>query len=116
MGATNTQVKEIAQTILEAVKKIMPELADVAKKTPFEIILTNDDKGIGVEFSIEWDPKREEVVEEEAEVIGSHRIEEANKELVRIALKECKGNRKMAAERLGISERTLSKNIKKYNL
>lgn len=116
MGATNTQVKEIAQTILEAVKKIMPELSDVAKKTPFEIILTNDEKGIGVEFSIEWDPKREEVVEDVAEVIGSHRIEEANKELTRIALKECKGNRKMAAERLGISERTLSKNIKKYNL
>ena len=115
MGATNTQVKEIAQTILEAVKKIMPELSDVAKKTPFEIILTNDDKGIGVEFSIEWDPKREVVVDE-VEVIGSHRIEEANKELVRIALKECEGNRKMAAERLGISERTLSKNIKKYNL
>ena len=57
-----------------------------------------------------------EVVEAEAEVIGSRRIEDANKELIRIALEQCEGNRKMAAERLGISERTLYRKIKEYDL
>ncbi len=57
-----------------------------------------------------------EVIDAEAEVIGSRRIEDANKELIRIALEQCEGNRKMAAERLGISERTLYRKIKEYDL
>ena len=57
-----------------------------------------------------------EVVEAEAEVVGTRRIEDASKELIRIALEQCEGNRKMAAERLGISERTLYRKIKEYDL
>jgi len=58
-----------------------------------------------------------DVIEEEpVEIIGSRHIEEANKELIRLALEECKGNRILAAERLGISERTLYKKIREYNL
>ena len=56
------------------------------------------------------------VEEEPAEVIGCRCIEEVNKELMGLALKECGGNRRLAAERLGISERTLRKKIKEYNL
>ncbi len=57
-----------------------------------------------------------EVIDAEAEVIGSRRIEDANKELIRTTLEQCEGNRKMAAERLGISERTLYRKIKEYDL
>lgn len=64
-----------------------------------------------------YEMQHPDVVEEEpAEIIGSKRIEEVNKELVRLALEECEGNKKLAAERLGISERTLYKRIKEYNL
>lgn len=58
-----------------------------------------------------------DVVEEEpAEVIGCRCIEEVNKELMGLALKECGGNKKLAAERLGISMRTLNRKIKEYNI
>ena len=57
-----------------------------------------------------------EVIDAEAEVVGSRRIEDANKELIRATLEQCEGNRKMAAERLGISERTLYRKIKEYDL
>jgi len=52
-----------------------------------------------------------EVVEEE-----SLSISEMEKELIQKALKKHKGKRKHAAEDLGISERTLYRKIKEYNL
>ena len=57
-----------------------------------------------------------EIVEAEAEVVGSRSIEEANKETIIQALEQCHGNRKMAANQLGISERTLYRKIKEYGL
>lgn len=57
-----------------------------------------------------------EIVEAEAEVVGSRSIEEANRETIIQALEQCHGNRKMAANQLGISERTLYRKIKEYGL
>ncbi len=57
-----------------------------------------------------------EVIDAEAEVVGSLRIEDANKEQIKRALENCEGNRKEAAARLGISERTLYRKIKEYGL
>ena len=57
-----------------------------------------------------------EVVEAEAEIVGSRSIEDTNRELIRITLEQCDGNRKMAAARLGISERTLYRKINEYGL
>ena len=57
-----------------------------------------------------------EVVEAEAEVVGSRSIEDASRELMRRTLEDCKGNRKEAAAKLGISERTLYRKIKEYDL
>ena len=57
-----------------------------------------------------------EVIDAEAEVVGSLRIEDANKEQIKRALENCEGNRKEAAARLGISERTLYRKIKELGL
>ena len=57
-----------------------------------------------------------EVEDTEAEVVGSLRIEESNKEQIIRALELCDGNRKEAADKLGISERTLYRKIKEYGL
>jgi len=43
-------------------------------------------------------------------------LQEAERELIRHTLAECKDNRKDAARRLGISERTLYRKISQYNL
>ena len=43
-------------------------------------------------------------------------IEDANRELMRVTLEQCGGNRKVAAAQLGISERTLYRKIKEYGL
>ena len=43
-------------------------------------------------------------------------IEDANRELIRVTLEQCGGNRKVAAAQLGISERTLYRKIKEYDL
>lgn len=47
---------------------------------------------------------------------ASLRVEDSEKELIRRALEITKGNRKEAATRLGVSERTLYRKIKEYNL
>jgi DNA-binding NtrC family response regulator len=43
-------------------------------------------------------------------------LENAEKELIRKALIRCRGRRKLAAQELKISERTLYRKIKEYNL
>ena len=63
-------------------------------------------------------PVRKHVDAEEAEEIetGSLRVEDSERELIRKALEVTKGNRKEAAARLGVSERTLYRKIKEYEL
>jgi DNA-binding NtrC family response regulator len=43
-------------------------------------------------------------------------VEEAEKELIVQALKELKGNRTKAAEKIGMSRRTLHRKLKRYGL
>ena len=43
-------------------------------------------------------------------------MEDSERELIRKALELTKGNRKEAAARLGVSERTLYRKIKEYEL
>ena len=63
-------------------------------------------------------PVRKHVDAEEAEDIesGSLRVEDSERELIRRALELTKGNRKEAAARLGVSERTLYRKIKEFGL
>jgi len=62
-------------------------------------------------------PQREpQIIIEEEEVEESLSIEDKEKELIHKALDKYKGKRKYAARELGISERTLYRKIKEYNL
>ena len=60
-------------------------------------------------------PLRKPIEAEDIES-GSLRVEDSEKELIRRALELTKGNRKEAAARLGVSERTLYRKIKEYEL
>ena len=57
-----------------------------------------------------------DIVEAEAEEVGSLRIEDGERERIKRALELSGGNRKVAAETVGLSERTLYRKIKEYGL
>ena len=58
----------------------------------------------------------DQLYEEHVEVEESLSLEDREKELIQKALEKHKGKRKYAASELGISERTLYRKIKEYNL
>ena len=59
---------------------------------------------------------RKPIEAEEIETEPSLRIEDAEIEKIKRALELSEGNRKVAADKLGISERTLYRKIKEYGL
>lgn len=61
-------------------------------------------------------PEVQEEWEEVEPITASVSIEQTTRELIQRALEQCGGNRKEAAEQLGISERTLYRKIKEYDL
>lgn len=115
MGQATQQTKEMAIRIMEAVKSIYPELAEISKQTDFQITIEGDKKGVYLEFSMDWDPTADpepEAVEIEAGV----QVEDEEKERMKKALQEAKGNKKKAAELLGISDRSFKRKMVKYNI
>jgi len=69
------------------------------------------------EVDYDYDSKsNENSYEEHEEVEESLSLEDREKELIQKALEKHKGKRKYAASELGISERTLYRKIKEYNL
>lgn len=60
--------------------------------------------------------KRDNYIDEHEEVEESLSIEDTERELIQKALKKYNNRRKNAAKELGISERTLYRKIKEYNL
>lgn len=67
-----------------------------------------------IPLSNSFDSNTEEYIHEEVEEVLS--LEEKEKELIKKALTKHNGKRKYAAKELGISERTLYRKIKEYNL
>ena len=62
-------------------------------------------------------PVRKHVDADDAEEVeASLRVEDSEKELIKRALEASAGNRKVAADKLGFSERTLYRKIKEYGL
>jgi DNA-binding NtrC family response regulator len=66
--------------------------------------------------SFHHDEDLTEDVESHVEVEESLSLEDREKELIQKALEKHRGKRKYAAAELGISERTLYRKIKEYNL
>ena len=61
-------------------------------------------------------PKEAQFQEATEVEIASLSLEDAEKEMIVLALEKHNGKRKLAAGELGISERTLYRKIKEYNL
>jgi len=77
-------------------------------------LLTNSDKV--QESTNDFTTNNTEDVEMQEEVQESLSLEDREKELIQKALEKHRGKRKYASEELGISERTLYRKIKEYNL
>jgi transcriptional regulator with PAS, ATPase and Fis domain len=77
-------------------------------------LLTNSDKV--QESTNDFTTNNTEDVELQEEVQESLSLEDREKELIQKALEKHRGKRKYASEELGISERTLYRKIKEYNL
>jgi transcriptional regulator with PAS, ATPase and Fis domain len=58
----------------------------------------------------------DEIIDIHEEVEESLSLEDQEKELIQRALDKHKGRRKQASDELGISERTLYRKIKEYNI
>lgn len=130
MAKSTEETKQTAITIMEAVKSIYPQLAEVSKKTDFEITITGDKKGVYLEFSVDWEPTEDEVKggdshevkpinEDEVrveEVPEGVRMEDEERKRIINALQTTNGDHKRAAELLGLSERTLHRKCKEYTI
>jgi transcriptional regulator with PAS, ATPase and Fis domain len=79
-----------------------------------------DDEDLGMSGSVLRLPASQREVEREVpqtlEVEESLSLQDREKELIKKALDKHKNKRKYAARELGISERTLYRKIKEYNL
>lgn len=116
---SSQEYKETIKALLTFVKSIAPKLQEVAKKREFELVITNDENGIGMSCTMGWDPLKDEkedyqTVEEIDE--ESTNIEELEKESIKRALERNDWNKNAAAAALGISHRTIIRKIKEYNI
>lgn len=105
--------RETIQALLTFVKSIAPKLQDVAKNREFELVITNDKDGISLSCSMGWYPTLDnedvhEPIAEDTDLLATAKREE---NMIRDALIRNKGNKKKAAEELGISLRTLKKKL-----
>ena len=115
MGNSTQETKKMAIRIMEAVKSIYPELAEISKQTDFEITISGDKKGVYLEFSMDWDPTADHEPEA-VDIEEGVQVEDEEKERMKKALQEAKGNKKKAAELMGISNRSFHNKMVKYNI
>ena len=115
MGHSTQETKKMAIRIMEAVKSIYPELAEISKQTDFQITIEGDKKGVYLEFSMDWDPTADPEPEA-VDIEEGVQIADKEKELMKKALQEAKGNKKKAAELMGISDRSFKRKMVKYNI
>ena len=113
--------------LTDVLKVAFPGLAEIAQKTEYEITISNDRKGlrlscyVGAPIDLESDQPAQPIEIDTIEIpVGELEegvsIEDQEKALIEKALHATGGNRKAAAAKLGISERTLYRKMKEYNL
>lgn len=127
--------REILYKILFDMKKDMNDLKQlvydimqkghapkVEVKTPTSIVLRNlyentQNDLVKTPVSPTFTPRKEESIEDAETVVEeSLSLEEKEKEMITKALEKNHGKRKLAARNLGISERTLYRKLKEYNI
>ena len=113
--------------LTDVLKVAFPGLAEIAQKTEYEITISNDRKGlrlscyVGAPIDLESDQPAQPIEIETIEIpVGEFEegvsIEDQEKALIEKALHATGGHRKEAAAKLGISERTLYRKMKEYDL
>ena len=113
--------------LTDVLKVAFPGLAEIAQKTEYEITISNDRKGlrlscyVGAPIDLESDQPAQPIEIETIEIpVGELEegvsIEDQEKALIEKALHATGGYRKEAAAKLGISERTLYRKMKEYDL
>ena len=118
--------REIMRAIILEARKVLPTLAAIAKKSEFELTISNDKHGftltcytgepLNLDGEAPVNPIEIETIEIPVDIEENLSIEEREREIIRQALMDANCYRKEAAEKLGISERTLYRKMKEYNL
>ena len=120
--------REIMRAIIIEARKVLPTLAAIAKKSEFELTISNDKHGftltcytgepLNLDGEAPANPIEIETIEipTDMDIEENLSIEEREREIIRQALMAANGYRKEAAEKLGISERTLYRKMKEYDL
>ena len=117
-----SDMSDLKKLVLELMQKgvidgdLQENNANIIRK-----LYENDASGIRTEETpkpkIEYRQPENEVIQDTEEIIEeSLSLEEKEKELITKALMKHSGKRKLAAQELGISERTLYRKIKEYDL
>lgn len=108
--------REILYKVLFDMKKDLTEL----KKVTFNLINKESDSNISTELFKDINNKvtllKEEEKSETLEIEETFSLSSQEKNLIKKSLNKHNGRRKLAAKELGISERTLYRKIKEFNL
>ena len=118
--------KQLAAKIAKVASKIVPELVELTKGTEFSLTFLDDGEGFGMIINVSNVPQMvsiiiPELLKKEHEDIlpieeESLRIEEGEKERLTKALQKTNGDKRKAAELVGLSERTFFRKCKEYGL
>jgi transcriptional regulator with PAS, ATPase and Fis domain len=101
---------QLTQDQSAMVKRMYTDIQEVNPSRSLPAATTTDEKNYNFAHP------REDEYETHEEVEESLSLEDREKELIKKALEKHRGKRKYAAEELGISERTLYRKIKEYDL
>ena len=134
--------KQLATKIAKLASKIVPELVELTKGTEFSLTLLDDGEGFGMIINVSNVPQMvsiiiPELLKKHNEVKGgeSHEVKPTNEDEVQVVetadgedmgdkeedmlrkvMQQAKGDKRKAAEIVGMSERTFFRKCKKYNI
>ena len=112
--------------IIEA-RKVLPTLAKIAQKSEFELTISNDKHGftltcytgepLNLDGEAPANPIEIETIEVPVDIIDNGlTMEEQERNRIIQAIVKAQGNLRKAAELLGLSERSLHRKMKKYDI
>ena len=134
--------KQLATKIAKVASKIVPELVELTNGTEFSLTLLDDGEGFGMIINVSNVPQMVSIIipellkkhnevkggdsyevkptnEDEVQVVEAadgEDMDDKEKEMLHKALQQAKGDKRKAAEIVGMSERTFFRKCKKYNI
>lgn len=112
--------KETARKVIKFVKSIAPAIETVADGHWFELVITKDGEGIDISCSVGVDEIPENELGDYEVIDVSERTPESLEAIERKAfakaLQKTNGDKRKAAELVGLSERTFLRKCKEYGL